>query len=113
MNLELILTIVAIAVVVGALLWLYYNGKQEIAKKIILNMVIKAEEAFLSGTGLIKKNYVIAQGYSLLPAIVKFFVTEDMINDWIEDAVDYIKTELTKDGKTIEQSIKDLFEGIE
>ena len=100
-ELTLNLFVVLVAISILGLLW--YKGKKELVKKIILNLVIQAENFWGSGTGPIKFTDVMASAYEKLPWIIRFFVTTDTLTRWIEDSVEYIKTEMLAEGKTIEQ----------
>ena len=106
MNQELLMTIIAIITFLAVMGILWYTGKKDIVKQIILGLVIDAETYFGSGTGLIKLNFVLSSAYKQLPMLVRFFVTSGMIEGWVDDAVKYIKTQLQKDGTTIEESLK-------
>jgi membrane-associated HD superfamily phosphohydrolase len=78
---------VAAGVFIGVLLVLLYNGQIEIVKKILLSLVIEAEQIYGSGTGLLKYNYVLGKTYSMLPSVVKLFVTEVALDEMLEVAV--------------------------
>lgn len=96
-NLSSIL--VAIAVIVG-LIFLYKAGKKEMVKKVVLDLVVKAELAFGNGTGELKYAEVVAGIYDKLPAIVIFFLSQKEIDSMIEGAVCHMKKMLAK-GKNL------------
>lgn len=85
------LLILLIAICILGLLW--YKGKKNLFKKIILYLVIEEEKNWGSGTGKIKFAEVMASAYERMPLIIRFFVTTDTLTKWIEDAVTYIKNE--------------------
>lgn len=99
---ELTLNLIAITICVTILGILWYKGKQGLVKKIILYLVIEAEKYWGSGMGKVKFTEVMAATYERLPWAIRFFVTTDTLTRWIEHAVEYIKTEILTEGKTIE-----------
>lgn len=105
MNLELLINILVIVLFVSALIFMWFKGKKPLAKQIILNMVILAEQMYGSGTGKIKFNTVMSNIYGKLPMVIRLFVTYDVLVKWIEEAVQYLKTELSADGKTLEDTL--------
>lgn len=100
---EITLNLIAVFICVTILGLLWYKGKQGLVKKIILYLVIEAEKYWGSGMGKIKFTEVMAATYERLPWIIRFFVTTDTLIRWIEDAVEYIKTEILTEDKTIEK----------
>ena len=52
---------VVAGVFIGVLLVLLYSGQIEIVKKILLSLVIEAEQIYGSGTGKLKYNYVLGK----------------------------------------------------
>jgi hypothetical protein len=94
------MNVVAAGVFIGMLLVLTYMGQVEVVKKILLSLVIEAEQIYGSGTGKMKYNYVLGKAYSMIPSVVKLFVTEQTISEMLEAAVDYLK--VLMDEKKIE-----------
>ena len=70
------INVVAAGVFVGVLQVLLYMGQIGVVKKILLSLVIEAEQIYGSGTGKMKYNYVLGKAYSMIPSVVKLFVTE-------------------------------------
>jgi ABC-type transport system involved in cytochrome c biogenesis permease component len=87
MPIPMTVNVVAAGVFVGVLLVLIYMGQIEVVKKILLSLVIEAEQIYGSGTGKMKYNYVLGKAYSMIPGIVKLFVTEKMLSEILEAAV--------------------------
>ena len=85
------LNVIAAGLFVGVLLVLTYNGQIGIVKKILLSLVIEAEQIYGSGTGKLKYNYVLGKTYSMLPSILKLFVTEVKLDEMLEGAVDHLQ----------------------
>ncbi len=73
---------------------LLFKGKKEESKKIILSLVIEAEQKFGAGTGALKFAFVIGFVYPKLPKIVRLFITENALDSMIESALTLLKTEL-------------------
>ncbi|PKM49572.1 MAG: hypothetical protein CVV02_15140 [Firmicutes bacterium HGW-Firmicutes-7] len=99
LTLNIIVSIIFICTL--GLLW--YFGQKRMVKNIILGLVIQAEINWGSGAGKLKFIEVMTVIYEKLPLIIRIFVPQRKITEWIESAVKYIKIELTKDGQTVEQ----------
>lgn len=80
----------------GVLLVLAYMGQIEVVKKILLSLVIEAEQIYGSGTGKMKYNYVLGKAYSMIPSVVKLFVTEQTISEMLEAAVGQLQVFLSE-----------------
>jgi len=90
------MNVVAAGVFLGALLILIYMGQINVVKKILLSLVIEAEQIYGSGTGKLKYNYVLGKTYSMLPSVVKLFVTEKTLDGLLEVAVDQLHIYLSE-----------------
>jgi hypothetical protein len=90
------MNVVAIGVFVGVLLVLLYNGQIDIVRQILLSLVIEAEKIYGSGTGMMKYNYVLGKTYSMIPGIVKLFVTQQKLDELLEAAVDQLQVFLVE-----------------
>jgi hypothetical protein len=86
-----VMNVVAAGVFIEVLLVLLYMGQVEVVKKILLSLVIEAEQIYGSGTGMMKYNYVLGKAYSMISSVVKLFVTEHTISEMLEEAVDFYK----------------------
>jgi len=84
-------------VLVGGLLYLYKRGHTETVKKIILSLVIQAEKTLGSKTGELKYAMVIERFYSTLPFIIKVLFTKKEIDNFIEEAVQFLKDYLNEE----------------
>lgn len=84
------LDIVIVVAFVGLLVLLYRRGKKDLVKKIILQLVVKAEAALGSKTGELKFNEVYVQ----LPLIIRLFYTKQELQDFIKEAVKWLETYL-------------------
>jgi hypothetical protein len=113
---QLFTNALAVVIFIGIIIVLLYTKRIPQAKKIVLACVIQAESVFGSGTGGMKYSYVVGLVYPKLPAVVKFFVNTQTLNDWIEESVKYLKTELqdntegqsTEPVKEVVQPVKDV-----
>ena len=92
-----LLSILAIAIIHVVLL--YKNNKKIEIYKIIQGLVCEAEIRLGSGTGDLKYEFVVNKVYSLLPFYVKIFVSEKLLDIWIETAVDELQEMLDKEIK--------------
>lgn len=101
--------VIAILVFIAVVGVLVYTKRIPQAKKIVLGVVLQAENTFGAKTGDIKYAYVTGLVYPKLPSIVRFFVTEKTLGEWIEEAVNQLKNQLqsnstpviTEDGNKI------------
>ena len=92
-----LLSMLAIAIIHVVLL--YKNNKKIEIYKIIQGLVCEAEIRLGSGTGDLKYEFVVNKIYSLLPFYVKIFVSEKLLDIWIETAVDELQQMLDKEIK--------------
>lgn len=73
-------------------LFIYFKlGKEDFIRRLLLDLVVKAEKEYSSGTGLIKYNHVVNEFYNIMPSIMKIFITRKMLDVYIEEAVDQLK----------------------
>jgi len=90
------LNILIITALVFSLIYLYRIGKRDTVKKVILSLVIQAEKALGSGTGDLKYAMVVERAYAVLPTLVRFLITKKELDNLIEEAVRYMKMQLTE-----------------
>lgn len=76
---------------------LYKNGKKAEIFRIVEALVYEAEVKFGSGTGELKYQYVVESIYKFLPSYIKLFVSEKLLDVWIELAVDELQEILKKE----------------
>ncbi len=81
------MNVVAAGAFMGVLLVLIYMGQINVVKKILLSLVIEAEQIYGSGTGKLKYNYVLGKTYSMLPSVIKLFVSLETLDEMLEAAV--------------------------
>ena len=78
------------------LIVLFKKGKTKEIYSIIKALVDEAEVKFGSGTGELKYQYVAGKLYSVLPGYVKLFISDKLLDTWIETAVDELQEYLEK-----------------
>lgn len=83
----ILLIIVAIASVVYAV----FKGNKSVVMRMLIALVTSAEKEFGGGTGSLKLASVIETIYPKLPAIIKTFITDKMLQKWVEDALTIAK----------------------
>lgn len=88
-NIQIILAVIGIAILV--ILWVI--GKKNIVKSVLLQFVIDAEAKYGSGTGAIKHDTVVGWIKAKFPTLF-LFISDKTLDKWIEDVVQYIKSEL-------------------
>lgn len=91
-NLEIILAIICFVVI----LILWFIGKKNVVRSVLLQMVIDAEAKYGSGTGAIKHSVVVGYIKQKFPTLF-LIISDETLDKWIEDMVEYIKTELGED----------------
>jgi hypothetical protein len=88
------LDILVVAAMLVFMAYLLKQGKKDLVKKIIYDLVVKAEIALGGGTGDLKYNMVITNYYNKLPFIVRLVFSRAEINKLILDGVESLKTYL-------------------
>ncbi len=90
----LLFVIVILFVLVLALL--LKAGHRDKVKMIILSLVVQAEKALGSGTGELKYALVVERLYYVLPLLIRFLYTKKEIDQYITEAVEWLKEYLAK-----------------
>lgn len=76
---------------VAAVVYATFKGNKSVVMRMLYSLVTEAEKDFGNGTGSLKLSAVITEVYPKLPAIIKMFITEDILKKWVEDALDKAK----------------------
>lgn len=95
---DILLIIAAIASVIFAV----YKKDYAIVKKQIFSLVTEAEQAYGSGTGILKLSTVINVLYPKLPQLFKMFVTEKKLTEIIETVLSEAKKKWAENPKLTE-----------
>lgn len=88
----MLLIVAAIAAIVYAI----FKGNKSVVMSMLYALVSDAEKTLGGGTGPLKLAWVIDLVYPKLPAVIKMFITDAMLKQWIEDALKAAKTEWEK-----------------
>ena len=98
MELNIIMTVALglLGAAAAYLIVLFKRGKTKEIYSIIKALVDEAEIKFGSGTGELKYQYVVGKLYSVLPGYVKLFISDKLLDTWIETAVDELHEYLEK-----------------
>ena len=83
-----------VVVVVAILAILYKNGKKDLVKNIIKNLVVKAQLVLGSTTGSAKYSKVIKELYESLPLLARVLFTRAELDNCINDTVIWLKDKL-------------------
>lgn len=75
---------------------LFKNGKKKEIYKIVKSLVDEAEVKFGSGTGKLKYDFVVGKIHAILPTYVKIFISDQLLDLWIETAVNELQEILNK-----------------
>lgn len=95
MDLTFYVALIAVVLVIGGYItFVYKNGEKEKLYTMIKELVDEAEKRYGSGAGEIKYNHVVARIYKMIPKPMKFFISEELIDLWIERAVDELQEQL-------------------
>lgn len=95
MSIQTIISIVVIAlVVIASVIFLAYQIKKKGLRKVAINFIVLAEEKFKKGQNSQKFNYVFDAVYEMLPAMLKIFITKQVVKDFIQKVFDEIKIAL-------------------
>lgn len=87
-NWDSIILILAIATV---LIIFYYKGEKKIFYRILYALITEAEAQYGGKTGALKKAAVISYIYGMIPGILKIFITQTRLENWIEEVLIYAK----------------------
>ena len=93
MELNIIMTVALglLGAAAAYLIVLFKRGKTKEIYSIVKALVDEAEVKFGSGTGVLKYQYVAGKLYSVLPGYVKLFISDRLLDFWIETAVDELQ----------------------
>lgn len=72
---------------VAAVVFYAFKGNKSVIMKMLYALVTEAEKELGGGTGSLKLASVIAKIYPHIPAVVKMFITEETLTQWIEEAL--------------------------
>lgn len=97
-------SILVVLVFIGLIVFLAVRGKKDIIYKMLYALVTEAEKQYGAGTGSIKFAEVMTKIYSMLPAIIKVFITYATLSKWIEDALKKAKKDWAEKGGITEQA---------
>lgn len=92
-NIAFIAAVIVVAII------LFRIGQQKKIKQMLLYLVTKAEKEFGGGTGELKFSAVSTWLYEKMPSLAKFLFTKKQIDEFIEEAVDWMKMYLTTNVK--------------
>jgi len=95
-------SILVVLAIIAAIVFFAVRGKKQIVYKILYGLVTEAERIYGSGTGSVKKAYVVQKVYSYLPAILKFFITYSALEDMIERALKEAKAKWAEEAGVTE-----------
>lgn len=95
------LDVIVVAAALLGIALLVRRGRVDIVKKLVLYLVVQAQKELGSGTGPLKYATVIAAVYSRLPFILRLVFTRTNIDNFINEAVTYLKNLLTEPGKNL------------
>ena len=96
LNIIMIVALGLLGAAATYLVVLFKRGKTKEIYSIIKALVDEAEIKFGSGTGALKYQYVSGKLYSILPGYVKLFLSDRLLDTWIETAVDELQEYLEK-----------------
>ena len=87
--------LVVLAAIIVAVV-LAVRGKKEIVYKMLYTLVTEAEERYGSGEGAAKFAEVMTRIYTMLPAVIRIFITYETLERWIEETLKKAKADWAK-----------------
>ena len=108
-NWDFILLIIA---AVAAVVFAIFKGNKPVVMRMLYHLVIEAEQIYGSGMGSMKLSAVINDIYPRLPAVIKIFITDDMLVKWVETALENAK-EAWKKNAALDEYVKKSTEGVQ
>lgn len=93
-----ILSIIAVAVFIGVLIFLWKIGKKQVVINIINGLIAKAEKEFGSGTGPIKLATVWAGIYKEIPWYIRVLFPKEEIEEYIKNGLIWLDDLLETQG---------------
>ncbi len=87
-------SLLVVVIFLAILAVLAARGKKQIVYKMLYALVREAEERYGDGAGKLRFAEVMTKIYTMLPPILKLFITYDTLEAWIEAAVAQMKEEL-------------------
>ncbi len=96
LNLMFSLLIGALVVSIIYTSFLYKRGKKEQIFLIVKALVDEAEIKFGSGKGKLKYEFVVENVYRILPLYAKMFISDSLLDRFIETAVNELQEYLEK-----------------
>jgi len=102
-------SILVIVIAAFALTYAYVKlGKKEWVYRKLFMLVTYAEKEWGSGAGKVKYNYVVDQFYSIMPKILKMFITRKLLDGYIDSVLDELR-EVLEEGITLEGNYLDSY----
>jgi hypothetical protein len=90
-------SILVVLIFIAVIVLFALRGKKQIIYKMLYALVTEAEKQYGSGTGSIKFAEVMTKIYSMLPTVIKIFITYDTLTKWIEEALTEAKNRWKKE----------------
>lgn len=87
-------SIALLIVTMGVLFYLYKTGRNVLVKRILKELVVKAESYYQNGNGARKKDYVIREFYKKTK-LLNIFLSRKELDDLIEILVRQMKNHLS------------------
>lgn len=87
-------SILVVLAFLALIVFLALRGKKDIIHKMLYALCDEAEKLYGSKTGKLKFAYVMEKAYAMMPAILKVFITYDVFEKWIEEALARLKADL-------------------
>ena len=98
-NMSISTIIISIIIFAGTLAFLYFTGQKNKIRAKVIELVEEAEKKFGSSDSAnsIKYNYVVAYINKYIPPKIKPFITDAMIDQFIEDGLYILKDKIDDD----------------
>lgn len=91
MNIHDIVNIIFVVIsLVLVLVSAFYHGKSKVFSK-IAGLILDAESTYGAGTGSVKMTYVVGELYNLLPAVIRPFLPQALLQTIVQAVFDNIQ----------------------
>ena len=94
MDNQVLCIIILISVIIFILLYLLYKVKKDGLRVTVIHLITVAEAMFIKGANKQKMNYVVEKLIAMLPVPLRFFITIEAVESFVQCVFDEIKEAL-------------------
>lgn len=95
MNTQIILSVIVLAIIILAfIIYVAWEIHKRGLKQFAIDSIVKAEDMYKKGDNQKKLDYVIDKVITVLPAPLSFFLTREIIKEFVQSVFDSVKKAL-------------------